>query len=147
MCVFKNIVKPSLASTKASYKVWIALNARDDFKELPCEEVNEAHCTCPVGLLGTCNHVAGVLFRVERAVVYGHVHNARTDHLCEWVDLGKRSDVPGRVKDTPFCNEKYGKISTRGKLLKRLTNAKHFKPYLPIQGQDFLNKNKIEQMR
>ena len=62
--------------------------------------MREAYCTCPVALLGTCNDVAGVLFRIERAVVYAHVHISKTEHLCERVNPGKMEWKEMGVKST-----------------------------------------------
>ena len=68
------------------YKVWVAIDSRNDNKGVPGGEIKSAYCTCPAGLLGTFNHVAGMLFRVEQALVHGYTESSCTDRLCGWVD-------------------------------------------------------------
>ena len=42
-----------------------------------------AYCSCPAGLPGSCNHVAGMLFRIEAAVIAGVTKPTCTSRLSE----------------------------------------------------------------
>ena len=44
---------------------------RKDLIDIIGGEILSAYCTCIAGLYGSCNHVAGLLFRVEAAVLTG----------------------------------------------------------------------------
>ena len=52
---------------KTLYDVWALV--KKDFKYDVGSAILSAYCTCAAGLLGSCNHVAGLLFRVEAAVL------------------------------------------------------------------------------
>ena len=51
------------------YDVWALGEKESD--QGPGGKIIIAHCTCPSGLLGACNHVAGMQFRLEEAVIRG----------------------------------------------------------------------------
>ena len=94
-----------MASTPP-YKVWVVLDSRNDNKGVPGEEIKSAYCKCPAGFLGTCNNVAGMVFRVEQAVAHSYTKSSCNDRLCGWVHPGKASKVPGKVRDVVIYNEK-----------------------------------------
>ena len=47
-------------------------------------EIKSAYCTCTAGHIESCNHVAGLLFRVQAAVLTGVAHPTCTSRLSEW---------------------------------------------------------------
>ena len=53
---------------------------RKDESDSSGGEIKSAKCTCTAGLIGSCNHVAGLLFRVE-AAVFGVAHQTCTSRL------------------------------------------------------------------
>ena len=55
-----------------TYDEWVLLKI--DFKYEVGGAILIAYCTCTTGLLKGCNHVAGLLFRVEAAVLIGVTH-------------------------------------------------------------------------
>ena len=79
-----------------TYDVWAII--QKDTEECPGGEVVSAYCSCPSGLLGSCNHVAGMLFRTEAAVITGVTKPTCTSRLSEWVIPSKNCDCePGRI--------------------------------------------------
>ena len=44
--------------------------------------IHSAHFTCTEGILGTCNHVTGMLFCIENAVQIGSTTPSKTSALC-----------------------------------------------------------------
>jgi len=50
--------------------------------------VVSAHCSCTAGMLGSCNHIAGVLFRVENFIKRGETCTDRLS-VCNFQN-GKR---------------------------------------------------------
>ena len=50
----------------------------------PGGKIHSAYCTCTAGLLGSCNHVTGMLFRVEAAVSSGITKPTCTSKLSVW---------------------------------------------------------------
>ena len=65
-CFVKCKVTPSQRTSSSLYYVWAAIK-----KELPGGEIASAYCSCTAGLLGSCKHVAAILFRIEAAVSNG----------------------------------------------------------------------------
>ncbi|KAH3818182.1 hypothetical protein DPMN_119780 [Dreissena polymorpha] len=62
-------VTPSMSINSKCYNVWAVIE-----KNVPGRsggKVLSAYCTCTAGMFGTCNHVAGLLFRIEHAVKTG----------------------------------------------------------------------------
>ena len=76
------------------------------------EAILSAYCTCIAGILGSCHHVAGLLFRVEAAVLIGVAHPTCTSMLTSWkVPSKKKQIIPGRIKDFLFKSQGYTKKS------------------------------------
>ena len=70
---------------------------KEDFKYEVGGAILSAYCTCAAGLLGSCNHVAGLLFRVDAAVLIGVTHPFCTSMLASWnVPSKKKQIIPGR---------------------------------------------------
>lgn len=55
----------------------------------------------------TCNHVAGLLFRVEYANKMGYT--SCTSNKCEWVVPKERPLEPAMLQDMAFKRSKHGK--------------------------------------
>ena len=81
-CILKTKYTPSQRMSARAYDVWAIL--RKDEDDSPEGEVMSA-CSCTAGLLGSCNHVAGMLFRVEAAVITGVTKPTCTSRKSEWV--------------------------------------------------------------
>ena len=60
---------PSQRVNMKQYDVWVV--CRKDLIGSIGGEILSAYCTCTAGLYGSCNHVAGLLFRAEAAVLTG----------------------------------------------------------------------------
>ena len=72
-----------------------------------------AYCSCTAGLLGSCNHVAGMLFRIEAAVITGVTNPTCTSRLSEWVVPSSKANVqPGRMSDMVVIKDHYKKKAT-----------------------------------
>ena len=81
-CYLKNKVTPSHNTSKTPYNVWCLI-----VKDMPGKEggkVLSAYCSCTAGLLGSCNHVVALLFRVEAAVSEGFTKPTCTSQTATW---------------------------------------------------------------
>ncbi|KAH3817671.1 uncharacterized protein LOC127882165 [Dreissena polymorpha] len=122
-CVFKSSVTPSQAINNKAYTVWLVL--RKDTKEILGGQVLQAYCSCTAGMLGSCNHIAGVLFRIEEAVKTGQTLKSCTSKPCEWTVPKKKTKVKaGRVSDfllkkTSLSKLKVDKEKENEKAIKR----------------------------
>ena len=64
------------------------------------------------GLLGSCNHIAGLLFRIKTAVLIGVTHPTCTSILASWNIPSKKTKItPGPVKNFLFKTETYSSKS------------------------------------
>ena len=85
-----------------SYDVWAVVQ-----KNKPNElggYIHSAYCTCTARILGTCNHVTGMLFRIENAVQIGLTTPSKASVLCARnIPKGQRIDTTVRpVRDLVF---------------------------------------------
>ncbi|XP_070182354.1 uncharacterized protein [Littorina saxatilis] len=114
-CYLSASVYPSM-STRKPYKVWVMVSKKGE--TTVGGEIQAAYCTCPSGLLGSCNHVAGLLFRVEAAVT---VSDDMGDPLATSFITEKHLNTPavrhGRALD-PAAKE-----AAKIELLKSHTNC------------------------
>ena len=90
-CIMKTKCTPSQRVSAKAYDVWAII--KKDTDEHPRGEVFSAYCSCAAGLLGSCNHVAGMLFRIEAAVITGITKPTCTSQLSEWVIPSKKTNV------------------------------------------------------
>ena len=60
-CVLKAKVTPSQSINNKYYQTWAIVEK--DLLLRPGGKILSSYCTCTAGMLGTCNHVAGLLFR------------------------------------------------------------------------------------
>ena len=100
-CLLKCKVTPSQRLSSKPYDVW-AIVVKDSNDNLGGTMKN-CYCTCTAGLYGACNHVAGLLFRVESAVMSGITKPSCTDRLAKWnVPSTKTQVSPGPVSSVVF---------------------------------------------
>ena len=81
LCFLRCRVTPSMRFSNTAYHVW-ALVEKDG--ETPGGFIESAYCTCTAGLLGCCNYVIAMLFRVEAAVSTGATKPSSTSLLAKW---------------------------------------------------------------
>ena len=114
-CILKTRVTPSQRTSNTAYHVW-AIIEKDG--ERPGGKIYSAYCTCTAGLLGYCNHVTAMLFRVEAAVRSGATKPSSTSMLACW-------NVPTGCKTTlvhkPLADMTFHKHHCK----KRKTNAQN----------------------
>ena len=80
---------PSQRISQKPNTVWVIV--RKDEGESRGGGIKSAYCTCSAGLIRSCNHVAGLLFRVEAVVLTGVAHPTCTSKLSEWnIPKGKK---------------------------------------------------------
>ena len=107
-CIMKTKCTPSQRVSAKAYDVWAII--KKDIDEHPGGEVFSAYCSCAAGLLGSCNHVAGMLFRIEAAVITGITKPMCTSQLSEWVIPSKKTNVdPGKLSDFVIRKDHYRK--------------------------------------
>lgn len=71
-----------------------------------------SYCSCTAGLGQTCNHAAGMIFRVEHANRMGY--SACTSIPCSWnVPSEKTSYGPKEVSSMTVKKSQYGKLDQR----------------------------------
>ena len=102
-CFLKGRVIPSMRTNNAAYYVWVAVE-KDG--EKPGGNVVSGYCSCTAGLLGCCNHVIAMLFRVEAAVRTGATKPSSTSLPCKWnVPSGSKSKIIHKpISDMTFNN-------------------------------------------
>ncbi|XP_056020211.1 uncharacterized protein LOC125665445 [Ostrea edulis] len=97
-CFLRAKCTPSQSLSSEPHTVWVCC-AKDS------GEVKSAFCTCTVGYGQTCNHVTGLLFRVEYANKMGYT--SCTSNKCEWVVPKERPIEPAMIKDIAFKRAKH----------------------------------------
>ena len=105
-CVLKSRVTPSQRTSNTAYHVW-AIIEKDGKK--PGGKIHSAYCTCTAGLLGCCNHVTAMLFRVEAAVISGATKPSSTSMLACWnVPTGCKTKLVHKpIVDMTFTKHHY----------------------------------------
>ena len=71
-CLLKTKCLPSQHVNMKQYDLWVV--CRKDLIDSIGVEILSAYCTCTAGLYGSCSHVAGLLFRVEAALLIESKH-------------------------------------------------------------------------
>ena len=79
-CILKTKCVPSQRVSMKQYDVWVI--CRKNKGDFIGGEILAGCFTCTAGLLGSCNHIAGLLFRVEAAVLTGY-SCSHTIHKCK----------------------------------------------------------------
>ncbi|KAK3104382.1 hypothetical protein FSP39_000663 [Pinctada imbricata] len=99
-CFLRAKCTPSQSLRSDAHTAWICC-------EKASGDIKSAYCTCTAGYGQTCNHVAGLLFRVEYANKMGYT--SCTSSKCEWVVPKERSLEPAMIKDMTFERSQHGK--------------------------------------
>ena len=112
-CILKCRVIPSQKTSSKPYHVWAIVTK--DTTDKPGGKIINAYCTCTAGLMGTCNHVTAMLFRVEAAVTSGLTRPTKTSILSTWnVPTGVKINLkPLPVAEMVFEQSHYTKTSER----------------------------------
>ena len=135
-CYLKIKCLPSQRVSSKPHDVWALV--KKDFKYEVCGAILSACCACTAGLLGSCNHVAGLPFRVEAAVLTGVTHPTCTGILASWnVPSKKKQIIPGRIKEFLFKSESYTKKSLELDTLDRLKKKVERRTFLTISNSQF----------
>ena len=135
-CYLKTKCLPSQRVSSKPYDVWALV--KKDFKYEVGGAILSAYCTCKAGLLGSCNHVAGFLFRVEAVALIGVTHPTCTSMLASWnVPSKKKQIIPGRIKDFLLKSESYTKKSLEIDTLHRLKKKAERRTFLTMSNSQF----------
>ena len=128
LCFLKCKCIPSQKVKSKPYDVW-AVIVKDHLE--PGGEIKSAYCSCTAGLVGTCNHVVAMLFRVEAAVRFNITKPTCTSKLCSWpVPTGSKVDtMPRKIKDIFFDKDQYMKEEDNRE--KIIDNKKKFLEFSP----------------
>ena len=109
---------PSQRVSMKQYDVWvICCKNKGHFAG---GQILAGYCTCTAGLLPSCNHVAGSLFRVEAAVLTGYCNPTCASTLATWnITRGKKQIQPDDVSKFLLTHDTYMKKATQETLEKR----------------------------
>ena len=139
-CYLKTKCLPSQRVLSKPYDVWVLV--KKDFKYEVGDAILSAYCTCTAGLLGSCNHVVGLLFRVEAAVLIGVTHPTCTSMLASWnVPSQKKQIIPGRIKYFLFKSESYTNKSQELDTVDRLKKKAERQTFLTMSNSQFTHPN------
>ena len=95
------------------YNVWVVC-CKDSVGSSIGDNILSAYCTCTAGLYGTCNHVPGVLFRVQAAVLTELSNPTCTSVSAAWnIPRTKRLIIPDEISKFIFTNENCLKKATQ----------------------------------
>ena len=94
VCILKCKVIPSQHINIKSY-VWAVVQKNKPNE--PGGYIHSAYCICTAGILGTCNHVTGMLFCIENAVQTGLTTPSKASVLCT-CNIPKGQTVDTTVK-------------------------------------------------
>ncbi|KAL5021765.1 hypothetical protein ScPMuIL_000920 [Solemya velum] len=131
-CVLKADVCPSQKINNKPYQIWAII--KKDRDEAPGGYIVSAYCNCTAGMLGSCNHIAGMLFRVEAAVKTGMTKPTCTSQISTWnVPSKKITMKPLRVSDASWTKDHYKKTGSSRK--PSLDAKKSFTPLTKQQQQ------------
>ena len=139
-CYLKTKCLPSQWVSAKPYDVWVLV--KKDFKYEVGGAILSAYCTYTTWILGNCNHVAGLLFRVEVAVLIGVTHSTCTSMLASWnVPSKKKQIILGRIKDFLFKSESYTKKSLEPDTADRIKRKAERQTFLTMSNSHFTHLN------
>lgn len=127
ICFLKTRVTPSQSINNPAYHVCAAIQ-KDS--ERPGGDIISAYCSCTAGLLGCCNHVTGMLFRIEAAVRCGATNPSSTSVLSKWnVPVGNKTKIIHKpISEFNFHRSSYKNASkSKEKIEKANTAYRTFK--------------------
>ena len=134
VCV-KSKVLPSMRKDRVYTTVIVLHNST--------AHVASAHCTCPAGLLGCCNHVTATLYCLEEYIYSGLYEDdlkGCTDRLQKWNRPRKRNVEPRPTDKVTLSKQEYG-IEKRAKVHR--VNSWDCRPV----SRRIVNPNKARNMR
>ena len=103
---------PSQRVSMKQYDVWVV--CRKDLVDSIGGEILSAYCSCTAGFYGSCNHVAGLLFRVEAAVLTGLSNPTCASVSAAWkIPSTKKQIMPDEISKFTFTNKTYLKKATQ----------------------------------
>lgn len=129
LCILKSKVIPCQRVNNKPYDVWVIL--QKDTVDKPGGNILSAYCTCTAGLQGSCNHIVGMLFRVESAVATGATRPSKTSVGCQW-NIPSGSKVllkPTKAEELFFTKSKY--TASKTKFSKQKSAKLHLNKYKP----------------
>ncbi|KAL4236861.1 hypothetical protein ACF0H5_005246 [Mactra antiquata] len=106
------------------------------------------YCSCTAGMLGYCNHIAGVLFRIDNFVKRGEIKTC-TDQLSKWnIPKGKTRVKTCKVRDLIWKKGHYTNLPLNSEEERMKTKLKEsFTPLSKCQEEYVIDecvmKNKI----
>ena len=144
-CLFRTKYVPSQGVTMKQYDVRVIV--RKDINDAVGGEILNAYFTCTAGLLGSCNHVAGLLFRIEAAVLLGYTHTTCTSKLSAWnIPTHKKQIEPGEVVKFLLTKDTYMKKAIQPSSEERKRKAQcriNFQVMFDSQAKKILNSDDI----
>ncbi|XP_065659185.1 uncharacterized protein LOC136083633 [Hydra vulgaris] len=136
-CLFKTKCVPSQRVNTKSYDIWAIIEK--DVSVQPGGTIIASYCTCVAGLLGSCSHVAGMLFRIEAAVLSGFTQRTCTEQLAKWnVPSKKKKIEPGKLTNFVVSTDHY-----RKKVLKKNITQLKFCAQKRLDYVPFCEENKV----
>ena len=147
ICILKGRVTPSQRTSNTAYHVWAAIE-KDG--ERPGGQIHAAYCTCTAGLLGCCNHVTAMLFRVEAAVRSGTTKPSSTSVLAKWnVPTGCKTVLKHQpISKLTFHKHHYkkGEKNTKEKIETANNSYNNFTHFAnPSQAKLLQNRSKVRE--
>ena len=142
-CFLKGRVSPSMRTNNSAYYVWVLVEK--DNKESG-GKILTGYCSCTAGLLGCCNHVIALLFRVEAAVRIGATKPSSTSLLSKWnVPTGTKSKISHTpIADMVFNKYQYNKSkSSKSKIANANEKYKTFQFSSPQKSTYLQNKKEV----
>ena len=104
-CFMKCKCTPSQRTSATPHNVWALIQ-----KANPGGKILQGYCSCTAGLLGSCNHVTAMLFRIEAAVSSGVTKPTCTSRLAAWnVPSGSKTVLDMK----PICELEFLKHTYR----------------------------------
>ncbi|KAK7089418.1 uncharacterized protein [Littorina saxatilis] len=144
LCILKAAVYPSMSIRNKPYRVWVMITKKNETSA--GGEIKTAHCTCAAGMLGSCNHIAGLLFRVEAAVKCGATDLRGTENLCTWVaPSGSVARKPGKWRDNHVAKDVYGQKTSRERKEEARRLRKDFQPFYAEDREKLLDSGAMAQ--
>ena len=143
-CTLKCKVTPSQRVSTKPYNVYVIIEKDSPVK--PGGRILSAYCTCTAGLHGSGNHIAGLLFRIESAMLRGLTKPTCTDRFARWsVPPAKTELNPCEVSKLIFKKD-HSRTSMsidRDRQAANVTNRRLFSPLSPEQEIYVENREKV----
>ena len=125
--------------------MWVAVCK--DKGETVGGEIMSAYCSCTAGLLGCCNHVIAMLFRVQEAVMHGFNKPSCTSELAVWPIPKNTKEIltVKPVAEVVFMKKHFRKCNHEDKSTEDKKKNLDFKPYYEKQGASLSNQAKMRE--